>query len=443
MEDRMRFRSISGQMVAAVTLLVALGVSGLIYYAGQASLRTVMQAEKKDMQHVATDAVRQLDMFLEFTSNTLRAFSKDRFVRQGFEYKVYRTKAQEYLAGLLPNFELYRAALAFSPQGEELYVVLPDQKEDNSLKLPEDIGRDIADRLGTGQVHVISKVFDVLGTPCFLQAIPVAEDEGESLVGSLAVLVDWGAYCRQYINNAKIGQSGYPFVLDSKGITIDHGADSSLMYTDQSGQGFARRAMEQQKGTLEYTWREDKKILAFDTVQDTGWTVCMSAYADELAADALRLRNFLILAGVAMIVILIFAIVLWLRRLVILPIMAIQHFVRNVSQGDMNASLQGKFRFELAQMSEDLKAMVQKLKDRLGFSQGILNGMATACIVTDEQDRATFVNEQFIGFVGLKGKPSEHLGKTVHELLGQNSRETITGQVLAHKKSMTGIEIFL
>ncbi|NCC26119.1 MAG: methyl-accepting chemotaxis protein, partial [Deltaproteobacteria bacterium] len=192
-----------------------------------------------------------------------------------------------------------------------------------------------------------------------------------------------------------------------------------------------------------YQWQGQSKIIAFDTVPATGWVVCMSAELSDLSASAQGLRNVLALTGVVLVLLLIGAIVYSLSRLVISPMVAIQHYARNVAQGDLNARLQGSFRFELGLMVEDLKAMVLKLKDRLGFSQGILQGMATACVVTDEQDRATFLNPQFLGFVGLKGRPEDHLGKPVKELLGGSIETTVTGQTLATGSSVTGAEIFL
>ncbi|NCC25984.1 MAG: hypothetical protein EOM25_12455, partial [Deltaproteobacteria bacterium] len=119
----MRLKSITTQLVLVVTILVGLGVFGLVFHASQASRDIILDAEKQAMQSLARDSVNQQEMFLEFTSNVLRAFAKDRFVGQAFQYKVYQTQAEGYLAGLLPNFDLYKGVAAFTSEGSLIYFV--------------------------------------------------------------------------------------------------------------------------------------------------------------------------------------------------------------------------------------------------------------------------------------------------------------------------------
>jgi Signal transduction histidine kinase, nitrate/nitrite-specific len=65
------------------------------------------------------------------------------------------------------------------------------------------------------------------------------------------------------------------------------------------------------------------------------------------------------------------------RKLVFAPLQQLTDFTEAVAQGDFKAVLAGKYRAEMKRFAGHLCTMVDELKKRLGFAQGVLNGIPT------------------------------------------------------------------
>ena len=101
-----------------------------------------------------------------------------------------------------------------------------------------------------------------------------------------------------------------------------------------------------------------------------------------------------------------------------------------VSEGNLAAALHsGGSTAELNKLQKDMQAMVGILKEKLGFVQGILGGIAAPCLVVDLEGRITFLNGQMCTFMALPSEPNEHIGKPLIDFFKDNS--AITESVMA------------
>ncbi|MGE4503781.1 MAG: methyl-accepting chemotaxis protein [Desulfovibrionaceae bacterium] len=76
---------------------------------------------------------------------------------------------------------------------------------------------------------------------------------------------------------------------------------------------------------------------------------------------------------------------------------------------------------ELCRLGTDMRAMVEALKERLGFSQGILGGMAEPCLVADMDGRITFLNAPMLRLMGVDGEPEAHLGRRLDDFFAHDA----------------------
>ncbi len=96
-------------------------------------------------------------------------------------------------------------------------------------------------------------------------------------------------------------------------------------------------------------------------------------------------------------------------------------FTAHVSGGYLNAvpDFAGTTK-ELSVLGNDMKAMVATLKEKLGFSQGILDGMSSPCLVADPTGKITFLNTQMNQLMGRKGSTAEQLGTSIEDFFAQD-----------------------
>ncbi|MBU1698119.1 MAG: Cache 3/Cache 2 fusion domain-containing protein [Proteobacteria bacterium] len=88
------------------------------------------------------------------------------------------------------------------------------------------------------------------------------------------------------VANAKIGNSGYTFIIDSQGLILVHPDQKLLMTTkiqesDKSLKGVLDHFKATASGTYYYNYRGEEKILSFQRLSNTGWFLCTTVQKKE------------------------------------------------------------------------------------------------------------------------------------------------------------------
>ena len=115
----------------------------------------------------------------------------------------------------------------------------------------------------------------------------------------------------------------------------------------------------------------------------------------------------------------------------------VESFLRRVGEGDYKSVVAGGEQpaspLEAASM-----AAVERLKKDLGFSRGVLMGMATPCVVVDTEQTLRFTNKNLLHILEQDGKPEDHYGQNVAFFFyGDASRQTVLGVAMRESKEIT------
>lgn len=96
---------------------------------------------------------------------------------------------------------------------------------------------------------------------------------------------------RNQIRALQFGQTGYPFLIDEKGMIIIHptleGVDVRSL-VDVHGGRFGQEMLETKRGRIQYAWKNPgenevrTKLLVFDSIPEFGWIVAASCYVEEV-----------------------------------------------------------------------------------------------------------------------------------------------------------------
>ena len=101
---------------------------------------------------------------------------------------------------------------------------------------------------------------------------------------------------------AKIGQTGYGFMVDSTGLTIAHPDKTVILNLNISNikgmEEIAKSMIGKQTGVQDYAYKGTNKIAGFAHVELTGWSVCITQNRDEFLASAYSIRNFIAIIGI-------------------------------------------------------------------------------------------------------------------------------------------------
>lgn len=174
----------------------------------------------------------------------------------------------------------------------------------------------------TGKISIGSPVISkTSGKPIVVVAIPLKTVSGQ-FAGMFGVSLKLGALSEK-ITQEKIGKTGYPFMIDQKGLVISHPKKElifELNLTQLKGmESISNQMVSQKSGVDNYTFKGIDKIAGFSPVKATGWSICVTQDQSEFMAPVRAIRNVVLGAGAIFLVITVLA-VLWFARGITLPI---------------------------------------------------------------------------------------------------------------------------
>lgn len=296
--------------------------------------------------------------------------------------------------------------------------------------------RDYVKKSLAGNVALDAAVLEsrITGNRIFVVAVPIRKDG--AVIGGVAIAVNFGSFSAANVESVKIGPRGYPYILDSKGTIIAHPSDD-VRYQDLSSLEFIQQSLQAPTGHTEYIWKGEPKIQVWHRIESTGWVLVSSAYEEDLAKAALAQGKVLIGIGALGALLLLGAALLGIERMVIRPVYALRAFASAVEGGDYTATMQCRFRGELSDLCNHLQSMVAELKEKLGLSQGILNGISSGmpCLFADKEGTIQFCNDRIVHLFGHTKPADSFTGSPLSTLLTQNSSNaTATSEALQTNK---------
>ncbi|MEN9354736.1 MAG: hypothetical protein RL318_2061 [Fibrobacterota bacterium] len=173
---------------------------------------------------------------------------------------------------------------------------------------------------------------------------------------------------RKEILDRKVGETGYLFAVDAKGIFKIH---PSLEGTDGNSVDFIPSILTRKEGHIRYLWKDSTgngvwKQASFSTSEKLGWTIVATAPEAEFMATRRHLR-FLLMGCIALSILLFASISVWIDRTVAAPIRKAADLMRNIAMGDgdLTCRLSTGTRDELGDLADGFNRFVEKTRDTI------------------------------------------------------------------------------
>jgi len=434
-------KSISSVLILTVSASVLAGILALVVYVSSSSHNMALKMQQQAITQSADMIKRSLESSIADMKRLTHTLAVQKAVIEAFEGQPER--ARERLKIYMEDYkDTIWAMFAFDADGKILVGYNASMAD---LTGQDRGGREYITAVRQGQDIQVSRTIFSAGSDTSVLIYSVAvgiKDASGRHLGGLAVFPKWTAATETSLDPLRFGARGYGFIVDDKGAIIAHAADKSLLLKSLADQGFIQEALRIKNGVVEYDWRGEDKFMAVTTMPETGWTICMSAYTSEMTETATTQRNVLLVVGGLIIVAVVLVISLFLRSLVTRPLSAIEVFTKRIAAQDYKAELSGNFRLEMANLAANIRGMVAEIKNKLGFSQGMLDAMTISCIVSDPEGKIVFVNQPVIDFLEHGGKPADYLGMTVSRFFyGEEGHHTITEKAVTERRPIRNVQV--
>ncbi|WP_035064905.1 methyl-accepting chemotaxis protein [Nitratidesulfovibrio termitidis] len=436
----MRFKSISTQITVLTGGLVIFFMCAFVFIASKTAYDGTLRSETANMAQVGQQIEKVAEDFVTGNLTAVRGLTQQKALASGVLYGSASLVMKDQLQQTLKGNPHYAAIHAFDATGKVLYGYTEDGQDISGkpLGMP-----DVLAAVSVGKEFIGTTPFKgAKGDVLFTVAAPVLNVMGQS-GGGIAITLDWTSFSARFIESVKFGQHGYPFVLDGSGRFLSH-PNKELLLSDASQHDFARVVLAQQTAQMEYPWEGKLKILVSRTMPITGWKICSSAYEDDLAGVARQQRLLLAIMGLVAMVAMTGSIVLLTRRVILSPMNRIRQFAGQVAQGDLRAVMDGAYRYELDDLARSIQSMVADLKEKLGFSQSVLEAMVVPVLIVDREERTVFTNKACMDMLEIDTDPKAQYGRTLAEVFyNEPGRKTAVGRAMNEKTSIKNLEVVI
>jgi methyl-accepting chemotaxis protein len=274
----------------------------------------------------------------------------------------------------------------------------------------------------------------------FITRYDPVRDAAGRVVGVLYVGVDVSkeiATLKERIKAIKVGTTGYFYVLDATpganfGKLIVHPkreGDVILDSKDSDGRAFIREIMEKREGVITYPWLNPgessarEKIVAYTEFKGWNWVIAGGAYREEITAEAARMRNWYIAAGVA--ALLGFSAIMFfgVRRYITQPLRQVEQAATQIAAGDLTVQLAVDGDDEIARLTRAMNGISASLSAVVGQVRSGADQIALASgeIASGNQDLSNRTEQQ-AGNLEETASSMEELTATVRQN-AENARQ--------------------
>ena len=430
----MRKASVNTILTLLVACFVTAAIVVLVLYVSSTSFTMASGLQENALAQLAASTSRTLDLYLDDAADVARALATQEAVVAGLAGDPARSK--ERFRNYIENYNNYWAIFSFDLKGK---VVSGFNANKQDMAGGDRSDRDYVQGVLAGKDLVFTdqvmsaKTGDIL---IFVVAKAVRGSDGK-LLGGVAVCPKWNVFTKGFVDPLRFGTRGYALMLDGRGTVIAHGMDKDTLLKNLSGEDFVKQALARKEGIVAYDWKGERKVMAVAKVGVTGWLVCMTAYESEMTATAAAQRNMLLLIGALCLAAAVTGIALANNRLMLRPLADVGRFTQAVTAGDLSACLTGTFRFELAELAGNVRAMVAELKNKLGFAQGVLDGIPAPCAIIGPDGNSLWVNRQAIALLDIDATPESAKGKNAGLLIyGDPNQETLAQRTIRESQSL-------
>lgn len=244
------------------------------------------------------------------------------------------------------------------------------------------------------------------GLPIIVVAAPI-KDASNNIIGLIGATINL-SNITDIVNTEKLGDTGYAYMINDKGVVMAHPnndfilKENFLENDNKSLVGITKKMIEGQVGVDNYKYEDAKKIVAYEPIKSTGWSIAMTAYYSEVTKNVLTLRNLIMTIGLITVV-LIGLIIFFIVNKSIKPIIKMADITKEVASGNLKVKVDVKSNDEIGLLADNFNNMI----DNMGQLLGEVNDMGMTVAATSQQMKAS---------TDEASKVSEQVANTISEL---------------------------
>ncbi len=363
--------SFSKPMIILVVLILSFAFLFQVLFVSSSISREFKVTQSSNFSTIAKTLSELMEREIMSNEKLLRSYSQMISLSMEGEQLEFELKYHDIIMALFESSSYYEAAYLLDTAGRVI-----DTTYSTSLLGRDLSGSEYYSAIKSGKkssyTSSIALPSEASGNPTIVHSTAIMKND--ELAGVLVVSLKLTTFSNAFILSKKIGDTGYPYILDSEGFIIVHPAPNLLFTKAQDIDPFFTTLLEssEKSQTISYSIGGESKQGAFVRMPRTNWLICLAINDDE----AFRAVNYLkiLLVSTSLILIALVSLILsvYVKKKLVVKISHIEEILFLASQGDLThrglvsgndevANMAGHFNILL----EELNGFVSGLKERL------------------------------------------------------------------------------
>ncbi|MFQ3574556.1 MAG: Cache 3/Cache 2 fusion domain-containing protein, partial [Thermodesulfovibrionales bacterium] len=210
------------------------------------------------------------------------------------------------------------------------------------------------------------------------------KDKQNKVIGILFIGFDITSSINGMLNEIakiKVGDTGYVFILDSKGTAVLHPAQkgkSMIDAKDADDKPIIKEFVEKKEGIMTYRWINKElgemfpreKIAVYAHAKGFNWIIASGSYTDELFREIIKMRNLLVV-GVLISSLLVSIMIFVITSRLLKPIKQVTENLESIIKGDLTVRIKYSSNDEIGQLANMMNRLSESFNDMIsGLVQG-------------------------------------------------------------------------
>lgn len=406
-------------MFLCVSISITLAISIIVF---NNSKKIISEQSNKEMLINTERGVEIISALIQGEQIQIEALAESKEVidavnesyHKGFDaFKKEHSNVTETLVKRLKNTKLHENFFVANKDGN---VILGSTKEILAVTVED---REYFQSALKGESNIsdsmLSKISD---KPIIVIAVPVKDFEDNIIgVAGVSMLIE---YFGQNLKNVKVGDTGYAYMFDNKGISIYHPKD------DIQGKHVKNLGIDviddivnnleetnYKSDVRDYVYNGLDKVLGYSVVPETKWIIFAGTEKKEFYDPIESLLNrilivALMIIGCTIIISLIFS------NKIVKDITLIKNGLIKASEGDLTAQLEIKSNDEISHIASSFNIMLNKTNSALAnirnYAKKILD--SSKVLKDTSTDISASINEVALAVQGIAEGSNDQAKKT-------------------------------
>lgn len=283
--------SLRNRFVVWTSLTIVVSTFGLTCSVYSVASNALFSQTHDETDRIVTGATEALDLWIQDRERDALNLSEFRaFADACTKHKL--TDAQEALSRIQARSRFYENVFLADQNGKLFLDSIGGKSIGIDLMSLDDF-RANAEHARMGEIWIGDvRKSPATGRPVVLVTAPIKA--AGRVAGILGTPIELSSFSDQFIQNHRVGKTGYMYMLDRAGTVLAHPDAAKILTLNLGKTDFGREIMSRDSGSLQFVWDGQKQTAYFRHARNNGWIIIASLPSRELMAGVRKIQAYIL-----------------------------------------------------------------------------------------------------------------------------------------------------